>query len=129
MVYTHKAECPFCGAQLIITSVAENLTEEELMEEAASVCNCKEAKFDRSMKETEKKLQIALGEKSLDRGFNYAASEDTMNAVRGICEMILLDLIIGGVTLSIPGGDSLKLLKHKNAVKVTRDTKHRLMLD
>lgn len=49
MVYTHKAECPFCGAQLIITSVAENLSEEELMEEAASVCNCKEAKLDRSM--------------------------------------------------------------------------------
>lgn len=96
MVFTHQAECPFCGAQLLITSVTEHLSKEELYEEAAAVCTCKEAKIDRGMKETEKKLQIALGEKSLGRGFNYAVSEDIMNAVRSICEMILLDLITGG---------------------------------
>ena len=40
--------------------------------------------------------------------------------------MILLDLIIGAVTLNIPGGDKLRLIKDKNCVKIRRDTKRQL---
>lgn len=126
MVYEHQGECPFCGAQLFLTLTKAQPTVEELSEEAAEICTCKEAKLDRGMKAVEKKLRTVIGEDSIGRGFNYSVPDEVFAAIRGICEMILLDLIIGAVTLNIPGGDKLRLIKDKNAVKIRRDTKRQL---
>lgn len=126
MLYEHQGECPFCHAQIMLTSANAQPTEEELSENAAEFCTCEGAKLDRDMKATEKKLDTVIGGDSIGRGFNYAVSDETFAAVRGICEMILLDLIIGAVTLNIPGGDKLRLIKDKNCVKIRRDTKRQL---
>lgn len=126
MLFEHQGECPFCHAQLILTSTIAKPSAEELSEEAAEFCTCEGAKLDRGMKATEKKLNTVIGGDSIGRGFNYAVSDETFAAVRGICEMILLDLIVGAVTLNIPGGDKLRLIKDKNCVKIRRDTKRQL---
>ena len=61
MLYEHQGECPFCHAQIMLTSANAQPTEEELSEDAAEFCTCDGAKLGRGMKATEKKLGTAIG--------------------------------------------------------------------
>lgn len=96
MFFDHQAECPFCHAQMLIQSIKSDMTAEELAKEASGFCTCDGARLYRGMKIAENKLDITLGEGCLDRGFNYIAPEGTIEAVRSICKMIILDKITGG---------------------------------
>ena len=126
MIYEHQAECPYCGQQIIVTSTKPVLEKEELFEEAIENCTCEEARLDRDMRATEASIQGTIGEGCMDRGMPYVASEQTQASIRKICEMILLDEIGGDVKLVIPGGDSLRMKKNGNAVKIKRSTSRQL---
>ena len=126
MNFEHQGECPFCHAQIILTMTNPRPTTAELSEEAAAVCTCPGAKLDRGMKATENGIAKVLGEESMKAGFAYAANEETTEAVRNVCQMMLLDFILGGVTFGIPGGDTLRLVKNGNAIKIRRSSKRQL---
>lgn len=126
MIFEHQGECPFCHAQMFIQSTKADITAAELSEEAADLCTCPEARLNRGMKATENGIAKALGEESINAGFAYAANEGTTEAVRGICQLMLLDYILGGVTFGIPGGDTLRLVKNGNAIKIRRSSKRQL---
>ena len=61
MIFEHQGECPFCHAQLLLTSANAQPTKEELSEDAAEFCTCDGARLNRGMKATEKKLGIVTG--------------------------------------------------------------------
>lgn len=126
MIFEHQGECPFCHAQMFIQSTKADMTAAELSEEAADLCTCPEARLHRGVIATEHAIQKTLGEQSLEAGFSYAAGEETTEAVRGICQLMLLDYILGGVTFGIPGGDTLRLVKNGNAIKIRRSSKRQL---
>lgn len=126
MVYEHQAECPFCHAQLFLTMTNPKPSDAELTEEAIAFCTCPEARLNRGMKATEHSITKVLGEESMNAGFTYAASEETTDAVRNVCQMMLMDFILGGVTFGIPGDDTLRLVKNGNVIKIRRSSKRQL---
>lgn len=103
MIFEHQGECPFCHAQIFLTTTNPHPTTAELSEEAAAVCTCPGAKLDRGMKATENSIDKVLGEESMKAGFAYAANEETTEAVRNVCQMMLLDFILGGGNIRYPG--------------------------
>lgn len=102
MIFEHQGECPFCHAQMFIQSTKADMTELELSDEAADKCTCPEARLNRGMKATENSITKVLGEESLNAGFAYAANEDTTDSVRGICQLMLQDFILGGGNIRYP---------------------------
>ena len=126
MIFEHQGECPFCHAQIFLTMTNPTPTTTEVAEEAAAVCTCPEARLNRGMKATENSITKVLGEESMNAGFTYAATEETTDSVRAICQLMLMDFILGGVTFGIPGGDTLRLVKNGNAIKIRRSSKRQL---
>ena len=121
-VFEHQAMCPLCGQIMIISTTTPNPSQKELGAEAAAVCACPAATVARGMKATEKAIQRVLGEESVKIGFDYGLEAGTIDAVRAVCKMILLDNI-DGVVLREPQGDVIRLIKNGNAVKIRRSSK------
>lgn len=126
MIFEHYGECPFCKQQVFITSTKPSLTPEEITEEAIDACSCDGARFDRGMKATEAAIRGTVGEDCMQRGMPYIASEQTQEAVRAICGMMIKGFIGGTFKIIIPGGDTVRFVKDGNRVKLCRDTKKRV---
>ena len=79
------------------------------------------------MRNSETRLQSLLGEGSIEKGFEYAIPQDTIEGIRQICKMILREEI-DKVTLTEKNGDAIRLIRDGNAVKVKRSTKLQMEL-
>lgn len=119
---------PVLSRDAFLSLPQPQLSEEEISEEAAEWCTCDGARLRRGMRATEDALQKTLCDESIKSGFDYAVNDDTLNDVREVCRMLILDRITGTVTLFIPGGDNIRLVKNGNAVKIRRTSKRQMEL-
>lgn len=124
MLFEHQAACPYCGQMRIISTAQENETPEALSKLAAAKCDCPEAEFQRGVRNTEIAISEVLGEGGLRR-FDSVIPDDTISVIRTISRSILREEI-GCVTLTVPCGDVIKLVRNGNAVKIRRTSKRQI---
>ena len=124
MIFEHQAVCPFCGQMVFVSTAREQEPPERLSQEAAEKCDCTEAILHRGMIATEAALQGVLGEGGRGR-FDSIIAEDTIEAIRSICKSILREKI-DTVTMVVPAGDTIKLVKNGGAVKIRRTAKRQM---
>lgn len=124
MIFEHQAVCPFCGQMVFVSTAQEQESPESLSQEAAEKCDCTEAILHRNMTATEAALQGVLGEGGRGR-FDSIIAEDTIEAIRSICKSILREKI-DTVTMVVPTGDTIKLVKNGGTVKVRRTAKRQM---
>jgi hypothetical protein len=122
----HQTPCPYCGQiisfQLTLAEQAE--FDGNLERKAAALCKCPEANFHRGMRATEQAINEIIGEGGR-KYFDRAISDETVDAVREICAQILRENLCC-VTITVPCGDVLKLVRNGNAVKIRRCTKRQM---
>jgi len=126
MLVEKQAVCPFCGKQRFV-NVDSDVAEENLAIIAAELCDCDKAKEQRGMKLTEDAITALLGDESKSKGFDYEVDEDTIHEIRGICKAILTGLM-DKVSLVEPNGDTIKLVRNGNAVKIQRTCKKQVAI-
>lgn len=126
MLIERQAVCPFCGKQRFV-NVEPEVDDATLSDIAKSLCDCAEAREERGMKLTEEAIVALLGEESKNKGFDYEIDEDTISCVRSICEAILGGLL-DKVSLVEPNGDTIKLVRNGNAVKIQRTCKKQVAI-
>lgn len=126
MLIERQAVCKFCGKQKFL-NVASEVSENEVNEMATQTCDCEEAKLARGMKMTEEAIEALLGKESAKKGFDYEVDEDTIIEIKSICSCIL-DGLMYKVTLVEPNGDTIKLVRNGNAVKIQRTCKRQVAI-
>lgn len=127
MIFEHQGICPHCGQVTFVTSSIANPDDALLMELAEENCDCSAARLARGMKNTETRIQGMIGASSTDRGFDYSFPTETIEDVRAICKMILREEV-DKVTFTEKNGDTIRLVRDGNAVKVKRSTKLQMEL-
>ena len=126
MMTEKQAVCPYCGKQRFVNVPVET-TEEELTKLAADACDCEQASVTRGLVQTNRAIEMLLGEESKTKGFDYEVAEATSFDIREICIGILHGNL-NRVTLVEPNGDVIKLAKNGNAVKIQRTSKRQLTI-
>jgi hypothetical protein len=126
MLIERQATCKFCGKQKFL-NVAPEVTEHEANELATQTCDCPHAVSARGMKITDEAINALLGNESTSKGFDYEVDEDTVRQVRDICRAILRGFM-DKVSLVEPNGDTIKLVRNGNAVKIQRTCKKQVAI-
>lgn len=124
MKFEIQTACPYCGQMMFVNTYKAEITPEELSELAAEKCDCDEAVVVQGMKATEDAIVGVLAEGASD-WFGQEIPQQVIDVVRNIC-MEILRRRINTVTLTVPGGDVLKLVRNGNAVKIRRTCKKQL---
>lgn len=120
MTKSEMKNCPFCGETVICT---EDMAAEE-------VCECPAAKHKREIERRYYKVRTALDNCcGADCGELYPEllplSEETFTAVNEIAEMVCRELI-GGVSLALPDGTSLRIAVDAVERKITIKRKEKV---
>lgn len=126
MLVEKQASCKFCGKQKFLNVVPE-MSQSEVDELATQTCDCDLAKARRGLKITEEAIQALLGAASIEKGFDYEVDEDTISAIRKVCECVLNGLM-DKVSLEEPNGDTIKLVRNGYTVKVQRTCKKQITM-
>ena len=126
MLVEKRGACSFCGRQKFI-NVDPDVPDEEINTLVTQTCDCPSAVSARGMKLTEDAIKALLGEESVKKGFDYEVDEDTVIQIREICRAILRNMM-DKVTLVEPNGDTIKLVKNGNAVKIQRTCKKQIAI-
>jgi len=113
-----QATCRYCGTQKFL-NVDTSVTDEELDTMASNTCDCEGARAARGIKNTFDAIMSLLGPESTKRGFDYEVDEDTIFRIKEIC-LHILDGLMDKVSLVEPNGDTIKLVRNGNAVKIQR---------
>lgn len=127
MLIEYQAICPHCGQMIFVATSIKDPNEEMLAELAEEQCNCPDARLARGMRNCETRLRSLLGEDSIEKGFEHAISQDTIEGIRQICKMILKEEI-DKVSFAERNGDTIRLIRDGNSVKVKRSTKLQMEL-
>ena len=126
MFVEKRGACSYCGKQKFI-NVDPDVPEDEISVLVTQTCDCEAAVAARGMKLTEDAIKSLLGKESMKRGFDYEVDEDTVEAIKTICCRIL-DGLMDKVTLVEPNGDTIKLVRNGNAVKIQRTCKKQVAI-
>lgn len=117
-----KAPCRFCG-QMKLTEVPDNFTEEEIGEEVALTCNCKEAKAYQEKKAKEELLEMA---KTSARGTTFELFHESHPDVEELLNAAIdpvADGKIKAVTVKTGGKTTGTIKKSKDTIIVQREDK------
>lgn len=126
MLVEMRAACKYCGKQKFLNVEAET-TEEEVVALVTQTCDCPSAVSARGMKITDEAINALLGPESASKGFDYEIDCDTVCEIKVICRDILRGLM-DKVSLVEPNGDTIKLVRNGNAVKVQRTCKKQVAI-
>ena len=127
MKIEYMINCPYCGQMKTFESEIPGLTEEEQRQYVAERCICETAENNRWKKRTEDAITNVLGEECMKKGFDYECDEDVIAIVRKLVEEIILGHL-NNVSFVEPNGDTIKLNKGSDRVKIGRVCKKQITM-
>lgn len=127
MKIEYAAACPYCGQMRTFESELAGLTPEEQMIYVAKRCTCDQAEDCRWIDRTQDAIQNVLGPECMKKGFDYEVDDGVIEIVNDLVEHIVAKEI-NNVTFVEPNGDTIKLNRGSDRVKIGRVCKKQLML-
>ena len=126
-MYEYMATCPYCGQIRTFESEIPGLTMDEQIDYVARHCTCDGAEKQRWIRRTEDGINNVLGCESLKKGFDYECDENVINISHYLTEQII-DGNLNNVSFVEPNGDTIKLNKGSDRVKVGRVCKKQITM-
>lgn len=125
--FEYMAACPYCGQMRSFESEIAKLTEEEQQKYVGDRCLCEKAEKFRWINRTEDAIKNVLGEECMKKGFDYEVDDKVIEIVR----ILISDIIDGdlnNVSFVEPNGDTIKLNKGGDRVKIGRIMKKQVVM-
>lgn len=118
--------CRFCGQMIAVLAPIEDADNQRMIDETATnMCKCASAVMERSKQGLEQKIDSVLGRDSVQYGFADAMNEETINAIREICESVLAGAL-GQVSIQACGEKIRVKLNRKGDITIKRETKQQM---
>lgn len=126
-MFEYMASCPYCGQTRTFELDVPGLTTEEQTDYVAKHCVCDGAEKQRWINRTHDAINNVLGTESLKKGFDYECDEDVIELVLMLVEQII-DGHLNNVSFVEPNGDTIKLCKGSDRVKIGRVSKKQVVM-
>lgn len=118
--------CRFCGQMIAVLAPIEDADNQRMIDETATnMCKCAAAATERSKQGLEQKIDSVLGHDSVKYGFADAMNEETIAAIREICESVLAGAL-GQVSIQACGEKIRVKLNRKGDITIKRETKQQI---
>ena len=125
--FEYMAACPYCGQTRTFETDTPGLTNDEQIKYVREHCTCDTAEKNRWKRRTEVAINDILGPGSIQKGFDYECDDDVINATREMVENIISGHI-NNVSFVEPNGDTIKLNKGSDRVKIGRIMKKQVVM-
>lgn len=127
MKIEYMCACPFCGQMRTFESEIPGLTTEEQRQYVGEHCLCDMAENERWKKRTEDGIVNVLGPECMKKGFDYECDDDVIELVHCLVEHIIKGHL-NNVSFTEPNGDTIKLNKGSDRVKIGRVMKKQVVM-
>ena len=127
MKVEYVAACPFCGQMRSFESDIPGMTPEEQSLFVSKHCTCEKAEDNRWVNRTEDAIQNVLGPECIKKGFDYELDDDSIANVRYLVNQIVKKNL-NNVTFVEPNGDTIKLNRGSDRVKIGRVCKKQIVM-
>lgn len=127
MKIEYMIACPYCGQMRTFESDIPGMTEDEQRDYVAKRCICEEAERHRWLNRTEDAITNVLGSECMKKGFDYECDDDVIAIVRDLVGCII-DGHLNNVSFVEPNGDTIKLNKGSDRVKIGRVCKKQIVM-
>lgn len=127
MKIEYVAHCPYCGQMRTFESDIPGMTEEDKINYVGARCVCEKAENARWKKRTEDGIINVLGSECMKKGFDYEVDDDVIRIVRDLINEIILGHL-NNVSFVEPNGDTIKLNKGSDRVKIGRIMKKQVVM-
>lgn len=127
MMIEYMASCPYCGQMRTFESEIPNLEKDEQIDYVGKHCVCEGAEKERWKKRTEDGITNVLGVECMKKGFDYEVDDNVLSIVRQLVSNII-DGHLNNVSFVEPNGDTIKLNKGSDRVKIGRVMKKQVVM-